>query len=421
MNVENLSVNQRIKNYKELCNILNIDVKSGNTKKAQFKELERFVKYEKDGNSFIIKEIYDIPLMRKDNRIYNKGTSTRGKESKVITSGIQYQILNIMIKNLDHKVNLYDDSLSNMQSYYFNISTLYYAVGLVNNQYYYGKSNYTKVSSAHNIPYEHVKDFFSLTNDKLDYYVKKALDELHNKRIITFFKTKALHFQAIQISKDAIEKNDSFSAEITNTTEYANKNQLAYIDYCERKVLDLWNMNSMNDIRYKSAQDRNNFYNECTLYIRQHARQGAKDFNDDKIKTLETLERYHPCYEIRFIPAWIRKEFNKIEKNIINNDELTRNLFLKENIENGNILPENENEIINFINHHTLLSIFKNIDERTKENNIFSDFDKNGFRSDLKYNSNQKELSNHYINRNNDNKKTLYKAYKKDNVNVIIK
>ena len=96
-------------------------------------------------------------------------------------------------------------------------------------------------------------------------------------------------------------------------------------------------------------------------------------------------------------------------------------MFLKENIENGNILPENENEIIDFINHHTLLSIFKNIDERTKENNIFSDFDKNDFRSDIKYNYNQKELSNHYINRNNDNKKTIYKAYKEDNVNVIIK
>ena len=278
MKIENLSVDQRIKNYKELCNILGIEVKSGKSKQLQLKELERFVRYDKNKNSFIIKEIYDIPLMRVENR---KGSSTRGKESKVIKSGIQYQILNIMIKNLDHTVNFNDESLSNMQSYYFNISTIYYAVGLVNNQYYYGKSNYTKVSNTHNIPYEHVKDFFSLTNDKLDYYVKKALDELHSKRIITFFKTKALHFQAIQINKDAIEKNDSFSAEITNTIEYANKNQLAYIDYCERKVLDLWNMNSMNDIRYKSAQDRNSFYNECTNYIRQHARQGAKDFNED--------------------------------------------------------------------------------------------------------------------------------------------
>ena len=61
MKIENLSVNQRIKNYKELCNILGIEIKSGNTKKAQFKELERFVRYEKHGNSFLIKEIYDIP------------------------------------------------------------------------------------------------------------------------------------------------------------------------------------------------------------------------------------------------------------------------------------------------------------------------------------------------------------------------
>ena len=79
MKIENLSVNQRIKNYKELCNILGIEVKNGGaSKKAQFKELERFVRYEKDKNSFIIKEIYKQPI----EAVSKGGNNTIGKYAK---------------------------------------------------------------------------------------------------------------------------------------------------------------------------------------------------------------------------------------------------------------------------------------------------------------------------------------------------
>lgn len=40
MDISSLEVGQIIKNYKELCEILEITPSAGNTKKAQFKELE---------------------------------------------------------------------------------------------------------------------------------------------------------------------------------------------------------------------------------------------------------------------------------------------------------------------------------------------------------------------------------------------
>ena len=56
------------KNWKELCNIMNWSDKGGNTKKKYLKQLESICKYRKEGNSFIIEEIYEEPRPIKDDR-----------------------------------------------------------------------------------------------------------------------------------------------------------------------------------------------------------------------------------------------------------------------------------------------------------------------------------------------------------------
>ena len=74
MDISKLYVGLIIKNYKELCAILGIPVKaSTNSKQAQYKEMDRYFKYHKEGNKFIIDEIYLEVLPKIDNRIFNKG------------------------------------------------------------------------------------------------------------------------------------------------------------------------------------------------------------------------------------------------------------------------------------------------------------------------------------------------------------
>lgn len=68
MNLENLQEQQEIKNYKELCKLLDWNVSSGNTKKAQFKELDRYCLYHKNGNKFIIDKIFEEPRDKQDLR-----------------------------------------------------------------------------------------------------------------------------------------------------------------------------------------------------------------------------------------------------------------------------------------------------------------------------------------------------------------
>ena len=48
------------KNYKELCKAMNWEIKDGNSKKAQFKELDTLCNYHKEGYKIIIDEMFDI-------------------------------------------------------------------------------------------------------------------------------------------------------------------------------------------------------------------------------------------------------------------------------------------------------------------------------------------------------------------------
>lgn len=61
-NVKNLQVGQTVKNYKELCKLLGLEPTTGNAKIAQMKDINRYIRYEKSGQKFIISEIYGNPI-----------------------------------------------------------------------------------------------------------------------------------------------------------------------------------------------------------------------------------------------------------------------------------------------------------------------------------------------------------------------
>ena len=66
-----LHTNDIFKNYKELCECLGEPVKNGCSKKSQMKEWERYFSYRKEGNKFIITEVFDTPKDKTDNRVNN--------------------------------------------------------------------------------------------------------------------------------------------------------------------------------------------------------------------------------------------------------------------------------------------------------------------------------------------------------------
>ena len=83
------------KNYKAICEAMGWEITSGNSKKKQMKELERCCKYHKEGNKFVIEEIYETPLPIVDKRKeYLKFESFKVDENKCNNKGIYMIRLN---------------------------------------------------------------------------------------------------------------------------------------------------------------------------------------------------------------------------------------------------------------------------------------------------------------------------------------
>lgn len=66
--IKELYVGQEFANYRKLCEFLGEKYKSGKSKICQINDFKRYFSYEKIGNKFIIKELYNNPKRKIDNR-----------------------------------------------------------------------------------------------------------------------------------------------------------------------------------------------------------------------------------------------------------------------------------------------------------------------------------------------------------------
>ena len=73
MNILELKQGQVYKNYKALCEQLGEQPKTGKSKQLQLKDWERYFTYHKDGNKFVIDEVFSEPKEKVDGRANNKG------------------------------------------------------------------------------------------------------------------------------------------------------------------------------------------------------------------------------------------------------------------------------------------------------------------------------------------------------------
>lgn len=69
MTVENLQVGMVVKNYKEMCKLLNEPVKRpGTSRICQFRDWKRFFTWHREGYKFVIDEIYPVAKRKVDRR-----------------------------------------------------------------------------------------------------------------------------------------------------------------------------------------------------------------------------------------------------------------------------------------------------------------------------------------------------------------
>lgn len=88
MNISKLEVGMVIKNYKELCNLVGCEVKAGQSKIAQLKDMQCYIRFSRNKNSYIIEEIFDI----KKERVYNYNYKTKPLHESVLFKYIDLEL-----------------------------------------------------------------------------------------------------------------------------------------------------------------------------------------------------------------------------------------------------------------------------------------------------------------------------------------
>lgn len=256
MNTDKLKVGMEVKNYKELCQLLSVEeLKGGNSKKSQLKEMARYFNYEKKGHKFIIKDIFEVPLPP-DNNI-----------TKYIPQ-IERLLLHIIFKNGAENV------------LYINKSKLYETLSMINEKYTQNKYNKMKLATNMEISPEVVRDFYNTSDDLLDRNINQAIKSLENQSLIKkndvfsvcemIFDTDVSDFSLNTIDKHGdVISNEEVITKVKRRHRRATENETTIILALQREQLQMRKCKNISEVYSKGMIKE--FYRCINDYLRnQH-------------------------------------------------------------------------------------------------------------------------------------------------------
>ena len=204
-----LVVGMVIKNYKELCAILNEEAKTGKAKQLQLKNWKRYFDWEKDGQKFIIVDIYDTPLPKEDLR--RKGNNS------IYKNYIELILLQYLSKQEGYRKT-------------FTKRNWLELLGMINSKY--GKEPKMKLKQLdYCINDQEITLFYIRSNKKLERVLHDALSNLQREKLII------VEYETVIVSVDERGKEHRFIA-----NDYQNKKILQTERYILKNVMQYKNM-----------------------------------------------------------------------------------------------------------------------------------------------------------------------------------
>lgn len=212
MKTEKLSVGMIVKNYKELCILLEVECKTGgDSKKSQLKEIERYINYEKQGHKFIVKEIYKEPLQLIDGRLISSKAAT-------YIDDLELLLLNFLLYNKG------DITISK--------SGLYTALKMVNSNYSKYNGNERPILARDlKIDLTIVNEYYNDTSSILGNAIKTVLNRLERKRLIFKTDTKV----KAQIVVTPVRTNNNGDIKV-NKIIHTDDNEIERVEYIPSKI-----------------------------------------------------------------------------------------------------------------------------------------------------------------------------------------
>ncbi|WP_343338047.1 hypothetical protein TPELB_35670 [Terrisporobacter petrolearius] len=351
--VENLQIGQEIKNYEELCEILEIEKKSGGkVKKIQLEKLSKVIEYHKKGHKFVIDKINkvdEIELIDK-RKLGNRSvtsieigdlilqkllTEYKGREISITNNELLFRL---MIVSEEYRMFLYDTGVFKFE---VGINGKYlrdYRLKLGNQLSKRIESALKRLKSSGYIMYDkkiHLR--FMKEVDGKKYYYVTALDEEKDKKNFIDARLKAFE----KLNKLRKEENKPLIQDMSVVFIHGELKRFkdlvckelscVYKDKCvnfwEGYIITTTSL-ALNDIvdneRYNKNLEfvRKNFYE-----LLEHT---TKDIKDKELETLRYL--YEEAYEQENKEvSWgipIRFESYKIKSEIKSINNLSK-MFIK--------------------------------------------------------------------------------------------
>ena len=265
MNLSSIKIDITYKNYKSLCDTLNEPIKSGKSKQIQLQDWKRYFNYNKNGNSFIITDIFDIPKEKIDNRKDNGGNST-----SIISDYIHDLICNELEECLGicnsksgiiKQLRLVKDDFSNV---YYNFDDYDYG--------YITKNNDRVLYNS--IQKEFFFDFCDSIMNSYKSRLKRILDRLDNVTIQTYYR----------VTFPAVNK---YGDEYIDHDDIADKIAIQEINNIKSNLEKVYGVESNKD-KWKIFSSRSK----------------TKEFYSDFISHIKTFLKRNEitnCYEILYI------------------------------------------------------------------------------------------------------------------------
>lgn len=350
MRIDKLVQGMEFKNYKALCEFMEVKVKTGEAKIIQLAELSRSVEWHKVGNKIIIDEVLAVKLEKVDKRKDSKKISNNSKYS----SDIQALLIDLLASKEANEV-------------YLPANRLLKLLELVNCNYAEAKKQIPKLSEITNIPVEHCFDFFSRNNVQLKNKLETALKGLRNRALVMWEKT-----TSICILVPEVEFNELDELKINQKVKYrrehreATREEKQFILKTERQVLAEIGCATL---QYAFLSGKWNEF--LTSVNKKLLEQGNIEYYYDSYKIIYNYDDVNKEY-LKLLTYQERKKVkNNLNSNInkmVNNYAKTLNNRAKNKIEKNTIeLLQSQDIFLEYTEKLANIVIDKNAKNITKE------------------------------------------------------
>lgn len=336
---EELKVGQVFKNYKAICEWLGVKPASGNTKISHMKEFDRYCKYHKDGNKFIIDEIYDVPMDKVDKR-ENNGSDGNSKYYDDI-----------------EKVLLYLLQKENKQTIICSVGKALEIVNMINKNYRVARENIKLSSEILGVNETSMFNMFNKYHKGLCDIFENALTKMANQSLIYYSNCIMVSKKEVvpklnKLGEIALDSDNNPIVRMSETHYIATDNELALILKAEEKVLD--------DLGFKTKQ--------------QVVLSGAWNSFSEKVNKILSLDGninyYYDAYKIICNESGLKKKikiYQYDESRFSLNDKMIDKLKLSiEKKESNGWYPEEVRDTYKLVDD--LIDIDTSIDLRVEIN-----------------------------------------------------